>query len=228
MNRAIRVGGVLLLIAAFAHAAVIDNGSSATQQDVTNEAARTYLANSSGTEISGGAPTGSYAIASGLLRQTGTTASGAAIISFRNGATKNMRIRRMMLTVGFDGTAAATTSSFRIRKFDTATPSGGTGATLAADVWEQQTGYSNSTLADFRWSATALTVTSVVFYGYFCQAGVSRGATGNMMSFCYVFTDTNSASGYPILAANEGLAVIVDTTCVIGDSVGLSIEWDEY
>ncbi len=228
MKMTLRLGIGLLLLATAAQAAVIDNGSTSSQQDVTNEAARVYLANSSGTEISGGAPTGSYAIASGVLRQTGATAAASSIISFRNNSTKSMRIRRISLTVSFDGTAAATTSSFRIRKFDTATMSGGTAASLPADVYEMQTSYPNSTLLDFRWGAAALTTTSVVFYGYLGQAGVSRGVTGASQRFVWDYTATNSASGYPTLAASEGIAVVVDTTCVIGDAVGMSVEWDEF
>jgi hypothetical protein len=141
--------------------------------------------------------------------------------AIRAGSTKPLYIRRIVLFSGFDGTAAATTARHEIRRFRTATPSGG--STVVAVPKEVASG--NSTAADIRQDTAggALTVTSVTFDDPAMTIGsCPRGVSG---AVCVLNLDTSSQ---PLkIDVNDGLVIRNSIVAVVGDSIAGFIEWEE-
>lgn len=166
-------------------------------------------------------PLGAYLIPINV-RATAATAA-CTIWAMRNGTTKTMYIRRIHLMTSFDGTAAASTAQYGLKRFSAATPSGGT----AIAAIKKRSNMPTSSLADARFADTGLTVTSVVFETAMLQFGAPRqnGASGDFqMNF-----DIGGDENYDcvILAPNEGLAIQTLNAAVIGDNIQGYLEYDE-
>ncbi len=205
--------------------AVIKSGASADTLtiDATSKAARMTLYGPDGIAVR---PTiqGAY-MAPINMRFTGTTAANSTVWALRNGATYSTYIRRIFLMAGFDGTAAGSTSQYELRRFNTATPSGGASVTAI----KKDTAFGGSTLADLRQDTTgaALTVTSLVFETAFASAGVARGATGGTSQIMLDFTTSPETRPFFVLAPNEGLCIRNSIVAVVGDSLSGFVEWEE-
>jgi len=194
--------------------------------DPTSKAGRVTLYDSSGNEVAKPPGTGSYILQIPNGRITAAIGAGSTLWAMRNGATKTLSIRRVLLTIGFDGTGVATTSLFELVRFSTAAPTGGTAIT--ANVVKKKNSYGASTLADARFnSGAALSVVSVVFEAAFGMWGVPRGATGAVATVDARWRTGLESYDTFNLAINEGIAIRCTVATVIGDSFKGMIEWDE-
>jgi len=199
--------------------------------DPTSKAARVTLYDSAGNELLP-IPTAAYLIGISPTRQTVIDTAGGTFWAMRNNTSgRVIYIRRILLIVSFDGTAAATTSRFDLARFSGATPSGGTAVTLPGGAIKKRTGYGNSNLLDARWiagTAGGLTMTSITVEAAFASVGVSRGVTGSVGVCSLEFGDAGSHPNDRFeLAVGEGLAIQAGVTGVVGDMFQGCIEWDE-
>jgi hypothetical protein len=199
--------------------------------DPTSLAARMTLYDSAGVELYR-IPTGAYMLAIVNGRQTVIATAAGTFFAMRNntsGAT--LYIRRIVLVVGFDGTAVATTSRWELARFSAATPSGGTSISLPGGAIKKRSGYGNSNLLDARYitgTAGGLTMTSVTMQAAFDSVGVPRGATSGVATYIREFGDAGARPNDRMeLATGEGLAINAGVTGVVGDSFQGSVEWDE-
>jgi hypothetical protein len=169
-------------------------------------------------------PTGSYMINIKNGQLTGIITTGA-IWAMRNGATLSMYIRRIHLFASFAGTVAATTALYELMRFNTATPSGGS---AYLNPIKKRNTYGASTLADARYinsGTSPLTVTSVVFESPFASLACPRQlAASNVLLLDYTAC---KPSDILVLAPNEGLAISIPASAVVGDSISGVIEWEE-
>ena len=188
--------------------------------DLTSKAARVTLYRSDGSEISN-IPT-AYLLPIPMLRLTAAIAAASKIWAMRNGTSKMMRIKRLALFVGFDGTAAATTSCYQLMRFAGATPSGGT----ALSAVKKKSSLGASTMMDARYNyGAALTVTGITFETSCLEIGAQRQVNAN--NGMGLFADLEGPDSIIELAPNEGLAINLFVASVIGDSIGGYIEWEE-
>jgi len=187
--------------------------------DSVSGAARVTLYTSAGNELKKmGA---GYAIAIPFM-VGGTPAANSTLLAFRNLGTKKVRIRKILLNVSFNGTAAATTQSYELRRFTTATPTGGTAIT----VIKKRNSAVTSTVTDARFGGTtqtALTVTGVVFESPWAAIGQQR-QVGSSQSHEIIFSDPED--GFEI-DVNEGFCIRNAVTGVAGDGLAGMIEWEE-
>lgn len=159
-------------------------------------------------------------------RFTAAIALSNVVWGIHNGNSLTMQVKRIVVSAGFDGTAAASTSEFQISRFTAASGTNLTGGT-SIGVVKRATTMNASTFADARFNyAAALGVAGVSFDNdQLLSWGVPRqvGAT--------VMVDMDSfAPQYEsiiTLAPNEGLCVRCGVATVIGDSIGGMIEWTE-
>lgn len=173
-------------------------------------------------------PTYSYLMELAIGRFTGAVTTGA-VFAFRNGASKTLYIRRIVVSMCFDGTAAASTQFLQIKRFNTAAYGGGSALTLPAVAVKRNSSMGDSTLSDVRVATISgtspLTVGSVVLENSIasvtCQRQVNAVNTVNLTWF-----GAHNKHSLQV-APNEGLAFIIANTAVVGDSIGGMIEWDE-
>jgi len=190
--------------------------------DATSKAARVTLYDSAGNEVNS-PPVGSYILPVNI-RQTAATAANATVWAMRNGATRTVFIREINLSLGFDGTAAATTTCrYGFQRFTAATPTAGTALTAI----KRRAAYDVSTIADARFVDTGLTTTSVVFETDFAVIGLPISVTSVNRSVCITFEGAGERYDSFELAPNAGLAIRLNVAAVIGLSLNGFISWDE-
>jgi hypothetical protein len=152
---------------------------------------------------------GGYYIATG--GPTGIVAAALAANSdlvslrFATGSTRKAYISKfeLIVTIATVGASAGVGGVLGLRRFTTATPSGGT-ARIASELDETSTG---TDMTDIRDSATALTVTSVVFpnTGELAWFRQSVSTVGNATIYTF---EPFAAGGYPlVLNAGDGIAL---------------------
>lgn len=159
------------------------------------------------------------------FRQSAATAADSTIWAMRNlGANRTLYIRRLVLAVSFDGTAAATTSQYEVRRFRDATPTGGT----ALAVVKKNTTETASAVTDARFVDTGLTVAGVTFDAPSITAGAPRqvAAVGQFVHE-WPGMAAGQSSGAFIVTGLDGLCIRNGVTAVVGDAVRGWIEWDE-
>ncbi len=189
--------------------------------DPTSNAGRSTLYRPDGSVVLA-QPTGAYYLPIPSLPLSTAITAGSCILAMRNGASKIMRIKRIVLNVGFSGTVAATTSGFQLCRFATAAPTGGT--TLSAI--KKRTTYGPSTIADARYNfAAALGVTGVAFETQFAEIGCQRQLAAR--GVLYLIADLVTNEIVFEIQPSEGLAVKLGVVAVIGDTLGGCIEWEE-
>ena len=188
--------------------------------DTISGAERVTLYNSLGLEIPV-PPGGVYCLPVGVM-QSAASAAGTTVWAMRNGATKTVRLRRILLNFSFFGTAAASIGVYSLHRFTTATPTGGS----ALNPLAYKSNYPASTVADVRSVDTGLTTTSVVFSDAFAYVAGTR-AVAATTPFNLQFTPYVGRNDALELAPNEGLAIRIAITAVIGDALAGTIEWDE-
>ena len=198
--------------------ATIKSGASADllSIDAQSKAARVTLYNSVGEEI-GVRPDGSYMLPINIV-QSAATVVNSTVWALRNGGSKAVYIRRVLLNMGYHGAAVATTGRYAIERFDTATPTGGTALTPV----KKNSSMPTSAIADVRFLDTGLTTAGVVFGTDLAIIGNQRQlSAGHLL-------DMNFAGGDElVLNANEGLCIRLNVAAVVGDSLTGFVEWDE-
>jgi len=159
------------------------------------------------------------------IRHTGATGADEPVWQMRlkDDSSRIVWVRRIFVVVAFDGTAAATTSSYVIERFDTATMTGGAAITAQPTV----SGATATHITDIRdvVVGTGLTDTSVVNLQELVNIGCPRGATGGSVAFN--LTDVCYLRNLGDVKQGEGLAITLDETSVIGDSLRGYVEWEE-
>ena len=172
---------------------------------------------------------GRYMINLGLGRFTAAVTAGA-IFTMRNLLTANNKVitlHKIHLRMGFAGTSAASSQIVTLRRFNTATHSGGTAITLPAGAVKNHINMPNSILLDARYAditaTSPLTETSVVYESVFDSFNIPRnnGAAVEHMWQAAV-------GDHIFLHPGEGLAISITQTAVIGDILVGNVEWDEY
>ncbi len=169
-------------------------------------------------------PQGAYVIPVNIRASAATVAS--TLWAMRNGATRNVNIRRIRLNAYFDGTPAASLAQYALKRFSAATPTGG--GSILTSIAKKKTTMPASTIADARFVDTGLTVAGVTFETGNITFGNPRqnGAAGGIMIDFDVGGEENFESF--VLAPSEGLAIQSLATAVIGDSIIGYIEFDEH
>lgn len=191
--------------------------------DPTSKAARVTPYDSSANEYSPFPSPGAYALPVNV-RQTAATAANSTVWTMRNGATKKMFFRRILLEIIFDGTAAAaTTLKYMLARFSAATPTGGTSLTAV----KMQTTFSASTLADARFLDTGLTTTGVTFETEWATLAIPASVTAGSIFWNMPFIGPNEAKEPFVLNPNEGLAIRLQNAAVVGMGLTGSVHWDE-
>lgn len=209
--------------------AIIQSGASSETLtiDSASNAARVTLYNTNGVEVGDSQPIGSYLLPINI-RQSTAAGTGVTVWALRNTGTTTLSIRRIVLTMGFDGVAVASTMSrYELIRFYSATPSGGTALTPV----KKRTTYPTSGV-DARLLDTGLTVTGVTFDAFpFYVISRPTSVTSVVTEGELNFMESGQTKFSPFeLAVNEGLAIRLTTvaaTTIIGVSLTGMIEWDE-
>lgn len=205
--------------------AIIQSGASADLWtiDPVSKAGRVTPYDSSGNEQAPFPSPGAYALPINI-RQTAATAANATVWTMRNGGSKKVFIRRILLAMLFDGSAAAaTTLKYLLARFSAATPTGGTALTVV----KMQTTFASSTLADARFLDTGLTTTGVTFETEWATIGLPASVTSGSLFWNMPFIGSNEAKEPFVLNPNEGLAIRLQNAAVIGLGLTGSVHWDE-
>lgn len=171
--------------------------------------------------------TGSY-IAPVEFRCTGTPAAGTTVWIARGPAQLSAFVRRVRLTLGFDGTAAAAT--LRLGLYTGTGAASATGGT-AITPGKKSEGYPTSTMQDVRQdvAAGALTTAGITFAADPLHVfGLPISVTGHNVFVDVRFGLRNDLDDARKLGANDHIALRVQTVAgVIGWSATGDVEWDE-
>lgn len=199
--------------------------SGATSDELTIDstgAARFTLYDTAGNELN--APVSGSYLANINFRHTAADAANSTMWTMRNGATKTVYIRTIFLTTAFDGTAAASTLRYSVQRFTTATPTGGSAITII----KKNNSFGASTVADIR-QGGPLTTTSVVFENDAMTFGMPISVTNGIIWNQVYLDQPNQTYANFELAANEGLAIRVNSAqaAVIGWGMYGFVEWHE-
>lgn len=170
------------------------------------------------------------------VRQTAATAASTIVWSMRNLSVtpRTIFIRRIFVNVMFDGTPAASQSSYQPIRFRGATPTGGNALTVFKNNFDDSTAGAASVVTDARFVDTGLTIAGVTFDGASAVPSASFGCQrANATSQQYVM----DWPGYDAVGFNgrepfriksqDGLAFMLGNTAVIGDGIQGWVEWDE-
>jgi hypothetical protein len=201
--------------------AVIKSGDSTDELtvDPTSKAARSTLYDSEGNPVFNPF-LGSYSARIEIIPSTLT--DGTTYWSMRNLGANRVFINRLLLKIGFSGTAAATRSLFNIGRFSVATPTAGTAITAV----KKDNLHPATSVTDIRFAPGGLTTTGVTF-----EAPMHvLGPTNQLNDDHYMdlrFGDLSSISDKMILAIGEGLCIRAIGAVVAGSHLLGSIHWDE-
>lgn len=207
--------------------ALIQSGASADLLTVgaTSKAARVEQYDSAGFEVQKPS-TGSYMLPINLVHDN-AMAAGETVWAMRyvTGALV-AKIKRIRLTMGFNGTAAAATPAYRLVRFSAATPTGGTAIT----VIKKRNSYAGSVVTDARFDSSGvagLTVAGVTFETAFEVFSCPASVTGTVATRNIEFALPGERFGHFDLAAGEGLAIQMETASIAGNTLAGGVEWDE-
>lgn len=176
-------------------------------------------------------PNGAYFL--DTYARLGILTAGAAVALFamRNGATRQMRMKRIRLQGGFAGTAAATETVFSVVRFATATPTGGAAVTPA----KKDTTAGASTVADARDvrgtndATSGLTTTGVAFETIGEVTLIVPHQNGSVVVDESFGAGNDKSDMDLVIGVNEGLALIVPAgNTIAGVFVSGMFEWEEY
>lgn len=202
--------------------AIIESGSGSTQQDISNEAARVYLAGAGGVAESYPLPTGAY-MTKISMRHTAADAAASIVFAIRNGSTRTLVVRRILITASFDGTAAATTQEYELVAFNSITADSGATAQTPA---KKRNSWPSSSVTSVRGQGL-VTLTGNAVERTFASFGVQRQVSATA-EYELIYDDPNPYSGIEIEPGTaNALGIRVNATAVIGDSLRGLIEWEE-
>lgn len=191
--------------------------------DPTSKAARVTPYDSLANEHAPFPSPGAYALPINI-DQTAATAANSTVWAMRNGASNKIFLRRLLLNIVFDGTAAAgLTLRYMLARFSAATPTGGT----SIPAIKMQTTFAASTLADARFLDTGLTTAGVVFETEWATLSIPASITGGVVNWPCPFIGSNEAKESFVLNPNEGLAIRLQSAAIIGLGISGSVHWDE-
>lgn len=168
-----------------------------------------------------------------LIRQTATTAANAVVWAVFNpaGSRRTLYLRRITGNALCDVVAAvATQSNYGIRRFRSATPSGGSALTPvphhSGDL--SPSGAAIVSVASARQLDTGLTVAGIVTDPPFAQFGCPRapGASG-YFDFSWYPIDTGEGRDAFSVVQGDGVAITLDLVAVVGDGIQGTVVWDE-
>ena len=208
--------------------AIIQSGASADLLtiDPTSKAARGTLYAADGSLITP-TPAGSY-LAGVSQRYTAATAINSFVFDMRGPAALTARLRRIIGSVAFDGTAAAA-ANIQIGLFrgsGAATATGGVAQTPS----KKKSAMATSALQDFRYATAggALTTTGITYESNpIWSAGLPASVTNGNIAVKIDWDktdhrDTRAAE----LASSDHFALKLITAAIIGFHVDLSFDWD--
>lgn len=151
------------------------------------------------------------------VRQTGATAAASVVWAARNTSTRVVYVPRVVVVAQFDGTAAASTSRYELRRFRTATPTGGAALTVAS----LRGGAVTPGIGDARVLDTGLTLGAATKDEPLATVGAARQVAS---SAPLIF---RPESGPLELLPDDGLWIELGVTAVIGDSLTGCVEFYE-
>lgn len=172
--------------------------------------------------------TGEY-IAPVEVRQTSTAAAGQTVWNLRGPTALKAYIKRLFLTVVFDGTAAAaTTLRYGVyRGSGAASPTGGTALTPEKKL----STFATSTTSDVRQDTTGvgLTTTSIAYDAIPCSVlAIPVSVTSTAQTYDLRFDTPEQLDAPVVIAANEHIAIRLQTVAaVIGLGIFGHVEWVE-
>ncbi len=196
--------------------AIIQSGASADLLtiDALSKAARVTLYNSKG-QLANEEYDSNHSAPIECIPTTLT--DGTTYFAMRNTGAQHVHLHKMRYKIGFSGTAGATRSAFQLRRFSTATPTGGTAVTPV----KFDTRYAPSSVGDIRNAPAGLTLTGVVFETRFetlaCTNQLSNDESGVIDFGEHKF----------ILLPGEGFAISAFGNVVAGCWLIGQISWDE-
>lgn len=198
----------LLQSGASSDLATVDAGSKALRTTL-------YKPNGDVLDLDGSAADGAYGVVVDVVPTTLT--DGTAYWSMLNNGTKEVNIKRLALSMGFSGTAAATKSVLSLSRFSNSTPSGGTSAVPV----KHDPAFATSSVGDVRFAPAGLTVTGIVYEAPICLLAVPNQLNANFS------LPVTLASPF-VLEPNQGLIVRAYGAVVLGLFLVGSVHWTEY
>jgi hypothetical protein len=159
---------------------------------------------------------------------SGVTTAGS-IFTFRTdpSADKIVHIKKLFVSLGFTGTAEATTQIYQLKMFSAATPSGGAAITPTKRVSSQPA----TSVLDIR-SATIsgtspLTVTNVVFDASMRSFNCARRVGVSPVVLMEPYAENKKDESGCILLPGEGFAILIANNAVVGDIITGCLTWTE-
>jgi|SRR5262245_7549336 len=167
------------------------------------------------------------------LRQTATTAANAVpwAMLLPTTAKRPITLRRFLANLSFDGTAAASTSQYQLKRFRSTTPSGGTALTPQA---HNKTDFGPGAVAipslvAVSFLDTGLTVAGIAVDGPIISMGCARQTSaGGYYDMAWEVTETGASGRAITIDPGDGLAIALGLVAVIGDGIQGMISWDEW
>lgn len=157
------------------------------------------------------------------IRQTATTAAQSTVWYLNAAGALGLYIRRLVLQVGFDGTAAASTVRYDLLRYGTAVCSGG----IAITPIKKSTANATATTATAGFADTGVTVTSVVFETAFATLACPISVTSRSSVYPINLVTPAQRFGEIVIASGQGLAIQLTVTAVVGQTITGYVEWDE-
>lgn len=155
------------------------------------------------------------------LRTTATPAAGSVMWGIRAGASTPQSVRKIVIFAAFDGTAAASTSRFELKRFRGASLTGGTAIVpVRKDLSTAASAYQD---ARQETTGAALGVAGISFDDPIMTcAACPRGSTGSVM-----VVNLDFSSSPIVIVANEGICIQNQIVGVIGDVLAGFVEVEE-
>ncbi len=165
-----------------------------------------------------------YYLTLGLGRFTGVVTTGA-IFAMRAGASKVLRVHRIVIQGGFSGVGnAQSTQIIQVKRFSGATHTGG--SSRLTSIVKHSSDEPASTVLDAREAditgTAPLTDTNVVYEAAFRNTMLPRTLSG--MSALLWSSDLHPEV---IIRPGEGLAIFTTASAVVGDSIVGLVCWSE-
>jgi hypothetical protein len=203
--------------------AIIKDGASATELDVVNSSARVFLAGASGAAESYPLPAGVY-MTPISMRHVAADVAGNIVFAIRNGGTRLLVVRRILIVASFDGTAAATHSEYQLAEFTGITADAGGVAQTPA---KKRGSWPASTVTSVR-GGGLLTLTGAVLGRTFAAFGAPRNTAGSTSHFLLDESNPDPYGGIEIDAgAGNALGIRLNQAANIGDTLRGWIEWEK-
>jgi len=163
------------------------------------------------------------------LGQFSAVTTAGSIFTFRTDpdADKIILIKKLFVSLGFTGTAEATTQIYQLKMFSAATPSGGAAITPTKRLSTQPA----SSVLDIR-SATIsgtspLTVTSVEFDASMRSYSCARRVGVSHVVKMEPYNESKKSESGCILLPGEGFALLIANNAVVGDIITGCLTWEE-